>query len=181
MPCSGRSLLRFLVLDQELVRAFAPGLCTEKRGLFVLVNSSLSLIGAGVALVAQRPVLSRQVVRRMAGRAGRLRGLSGRLRGWRCCSRAGQSQCPARSPAAIRPPRTWPRARAVVLVRDHLNRLFRLREQPSPHTVVAKIAFQHDSCDRVARESPLRSPPRKEERNEKLKKKKKQNLPPQSG
>ena len=32
----------------------------------------------------------------------------------------------------------------VVLVRDDLNRLFRLREEPSPHTVVAKIAFQHD-------------------------------------
>jgi hypothetical protein len=33
-------------------------------------------------------------------------------RGGRCCSRAGQSQCPARSPAAIRPPRTWPPTRA---------------------------------------------------------------------
>ena len=70
--CSGRSLLRFLVLDQEIVRAFAPGLCTEKRGLFLLVNSSLSLIGAGVALVAKRPVASRQAVGRMAGRAGQV-------------------------------------------------------------------------------------------------------------
>ena len=32
----------------------------------------------------------------------------------------------------------------VVLVHDDRNRLFRLREEPSPHTVVAKIAFQHD-------------------------------------
>ena len=65
--CSGRSFLRFLLLDQEVVRAFASQPCTDKRGLFVLVNSSLSLISAGVALVA---VLSRQAVG-AHGRTGR--------------------------------------------------------------------------------------------------------------
>ena len=66
---SGRPLWRFLLLDQEVVGAFAPQPCTDKWGL---IAATFRLISAGVALVAKRPVLSRQAVGRMAGRAGQV-------------------------------------------------------------------------------------------------------------
>jgi len=127
---SGRSLLRILLLDQGDIGTFASQHRTGKRGLFVLVNSSLSLIGAGVALSCR--------VRRLGAwqdGQGRLRGLSGRSarRALLLPGRAKSMPSPFSRRHSASSHLASPLA-LVVLVRDDLNRLFRLREEPSPRT-----------------------------------------------
>lgn len=144
---SGRPLWRFLLLDQEVVGAFAPQPCTDKWGL---IAATFRLISAGVALVAKRPVLSRQAVGRIAGRAGQVARV---IRPLARTAPPGQGKVNAQP---VLPPPFGLLALGlplalVVLVRDDRNRLLRLREEPSPHTVVAKIAPDMMSGFRISR------------------------------
>ena len=86
-----------------------------------------------------RPVLPRQAVGRMAGRAGKVARLIRPL-GAEGAVAPGQGKVNAQP---VLPPPFGPlalglRLALVVLVRDDLNRLFRLREEPSPRTSCRK-------------------------------------------
>ena len=131
----GRSLLRILLLDQVDIGTFASQHRTGKRGL---IAAPFRLIGAGVTLIAQRPVLSRQAAHGRTGRAG--------CAGYQAACADG-AVAPGQGKVNAQPVLLalgLPLA-LVVLVRDDRNRLFRLREEPRSDTMSGRAGLVPDT------------------------------------